>query len=60
LSIDDDGRGLDPTRPAGRGLIGMRERVAAFGGVLELRAANPHGLSVRATFSIENLEDLAS
>ena len=60
LSIDDNGRGLDPTRPAGRGLIGMRERVAAFGGVLELRAANPRGLSVRATFSIENLEDLAS
>ena len=59
LSIDDNGRGLDPSRPAGRGLIGMRERVAAFGGVLELRAANPRGLSVRATFPIENLEDLA-
>jgi two-component system sensor histidine kinase UhpB len=60
LSVDDNGHGLDPTRPAGRGLIGMRERVAAFGGVLELRAGEPRGLSVRATLRIENLGDLES
>jgi two-component system sensor histidine kinase UhpB len=60
LSVDDNGSGLDPTQPAGRGLIGMRERVAAFGGVLELHAAVPHGLSVRAMFPMGDLEHLAS
>jgi signal transduction histidine kinase len=43
LEIDDDGRGFDahayfrtPSRTAGLGLIGMRERVAHFGGVFRV------------------------
>jgi two-component system sensor histidine kinase UhpB len=51
LTIADDGRGLDPTRPAGRGLIGMRERAAAYGGALTLQAGGP-GLVVRAEFAL--------
>ncbi|MDE3175748.1 MAG: HAMP domain-containing protein [Pseudomonadota bacterium] len=53
LTVADDGRGLDPARPAGRGLIGMRERVAAHGGALTLTAAEPRGLNLRAVFPLE-------
>jgi len=55
LSVEDDGVGLDAearekgsaTRRTGLGLAGMRERAESLGGVLELRAAPPHGLEVR-------------
>ncbi len=51
LEITDDGRGPNG-HPAGasegRGLIGMRERVALFGGELAAGAAHDHGFSVRA------------
>lgn len=33
LRIEDDGRGIDPTAPLGRGLRGMQERVQALSGV---------------------------
>jgi signal transduction histidine kinase len=49
LTVEDDGEG-DPTRidfSAGHGLLGMRERVSAFGGSLSIgRAA--HGVRVAA------------
>jgi two-component system sensor histidine kinase UhpB len=51
LTVADDGRGLDPARPAGRGLIGMRERAAAYGGALTLEPGRP-GLIVRAAFPL--------
>ena len=54
LVVADDGRGLDPAKPSGRGLLGMRERVAAYGGVLTLAPASPHGLVLRAEFPLEN------
>ncbi|MDO5535025.1 MAG: sensor histidine kinase [Propionibacteriaceae bacterium] len=39
LAIEDDGVGFDPTAPAsGFGLPGMRDRLAAVGGRLELRS----------------------
>jgi len=50
LRIADDGRGLDPRTPPGRGQIGMRERAAAYGGALALRANAPRGLVVEASF----------
>jgi signal transduction histidine kinase len=55
LDIRDDGagNGADPASSAGHGLIGMRERVALFGG--ELRAGrNPAGgFSVHARLPFE-------
>ena len=50
LTIRDNGRGLDAAAQNGRGLIGMRERAAAYGGALALAPASPRGLIVHATF----------
>jgi signal transduction histidine kinase len=36
LTIQDDGRGFDPSRVRGLGLVGMNERVSQLGGVLKV------------------------
>ncbi|MFI5916854.1 sensor histidine kinase [Dactylosporangium sp. NPDC051541] len=47
LRIRDDGRGFDADRrPAGFGLAGLRERVAAAGGSVAVRAAPGAGVTV--------------
>jgi len=52
-TITDDGRGADLGVPGkGLGLIGMRERTAAFGGSLLLSSAPAGGFRVRATLPI--------
>lgn len=53
LEVSDDGRGFDPDQvraPAGRGrgLIGMRQRLAEVGGALEVCSAPARGTRVRA------------
>jgi len=52
LTVDDDGRGADAQAKSGLGLLGMRERVAALGGLLYLQAARPHGLALRARIRV--------
>jgi signal transduction histidine kinase len=56
LEITDDGRGV-PSRPSGeqkgRGLIGMRERVALFGGELSLGQRPEGGFRVYARLPLE-------
>lgn len=47
LSVEDDGRGRLPLSE-GNGLRGMRERLAAFGGALNIEACSPKGLAFRA------------
>lgn len=50
VTITDDGVGFDPDQPArGLGMIGMRERVRACGGRLDVRSAPGQGSSVQAT-----------
>jgi two-component system sensor histidine kinase UhpB len=56
LTVADDGRGLDPATPGGRGFLGMRERVAAYGGTLTLTPTRPCGLTLRAAFPLDALE----
>ncbi|MEZ5077721.1 MAG: GAF domain-containing sensor histidine kinase [Solirubrobacterales bacterium] len=49
ITVEDDGSGFDPeTVAAGRGLTGMRERVEALGGRVELTAADGGGTRVVA------------
>ncbi len=54
VEVADDGRGPIRTRPAGHGLVGMRERVALFGGSLETGARPGGGFVVRARIPLED------
>ena len=55
LDVRDDGagEGIDPASSAGHGLIGMRERVALFGGQLRAGRDPAGGFSVHARLPIE-------
>jgi signal transduction histidine kinase len=54
LTVADDGRGAAGTgNGAGHGLIGMRERVTAYGGTFAAGAAPGGGFAVRASFPLE-------
>jgi two-component system, NarL family, sensor histidine kinase UhpB len=47
--VEDDGRGADLGVPSGGlGLVGMRERVAAFGGTLDVASRPGGGFSIKA------------
>ena len=53
IEVSDDGRGLVPHGSVGLGLIGMRERLALFGGSLETGARGGGGFVVRAELPLE-------
>jgi signal transduction histidine kinase len=53
VAVEDDGRGLDGTRLPQLGLLGMRERVTALGGKLEVGAGSQGGTRVEATMPLE-------
>jgi signal transduction histidine kinase len=48
LEIADDGRGAAGGGDTGHGLVGMRERVALYGGDFDAGASNGGGFVVRA------------
>jgi len=52
VEVRDDGEGGGNGDGSGLGLIGMRERVAAFGGSLEAGPANTGGFAVSARFPL--------
>lgn len=53
LAITDDGRGPSgDVNGGGHGLVGMRERVALYGGSLDAAPADAGGFAVRATLPI--------
>lgn len=54
LSVQDDGRGLDPGRAGtGLGLLGATERAAALGGTLQLDALPDKGLKLQLRLPLE-------
>lgn len=54
LQILDNGTGIAPVvTGAGHGLIGMRERIALYGGRLEFGGRNGHGFAVRAHLPLQ-------
>ena len=60
VSVRDDGVGFDPaTSTSGFGLLGMRERVELFDGVLEIDSAPGHGTTVRAVIPVQAASALA-
>ena len=46
VSIEDDGKGFDPRRMRGLGLVGMNERVNQLGGVLKVDSNPARGTSI--------------
>lgn len=53
IEVLDDGKGFDPAAATeGRGVAGMRERVALLGGRLDLRSAPGEGTALTATFAV--------
>jgi signal transduction histidine kinase len=48
VSISDDGRGFDPARTRGLGILGMEERVKRLGGEFQLVSAAGAGTTVAA------------
>jgi len=47
VSIEDDGKGFDPSRVRGLGLVGMNERVSQLGGVLKVDSDPTRGTCLR-------------
>ncbi len=47
ISIEDDGKGFDPSRVRGLGLVGMNERVSQLGGVLKVDSDPTRGTRLR-------------
>ncbi len=59
LRIRDDGKGFDPragVRPTSVGLVGMKERVSALGGSVQVRSAPGQGTEVRAVLPLPSEE----
>ena len=53
IAVTDDGAGFDPNAVGeGRGLIGMRERVALLGGKIELNSEPARGTTMVATLPL--------
>jgi signal transduction histidine kinase len=53
IEIIDNGVAAPVNGDGGHGLVGMRERVALYGGVLEAGPRDREGFRVRATLPIE-------
>jgi signal transduction histidine kinase len=53
ITVSDDGRAVRASGAGGRGLIGLRERIAIYGGELEAGPRPGGGWRVRARIPLE-------
>ena len=53
VTIRDDGRGFDPQKTRGLGLLGMEERVRRLGGKLEINSESGRGHRARAELPLQ-------
>jgi signal transduction histidine kinase len=55
IEVRDDGAGFDPSAPgAGRGLLGMRERVETLGGTIEVTSRPGEGTTVSSKLPLRS------
>ena len=52
LSVSDDGRGFDPERTRGLGLLGIEERIRLLGGRFEVQSSPGKGTTLRSTLPV--------
>jgi signal transduction histidine kinase len=52
LNVEDDGRGYDPKKTRGLGVLGMEERVRQLKGQFEVRSAPGKGTTLRVTLPV--------
>ena len=56
IEVRDDGCGFDPDSPgAGRGLLGMRERVELLGGKIEVESEPEAGTCISARLPVQRI-----
>jgi signal transduction histidine kinase len=56
LSIQDDGKGFDPSQERGMGLLGIQERVANLGGRFSLESQTGQGTELRVDLPVPIVE----
>ena len=53
VTVTDDGRGFDPKRSRGMGILGMEERVRRLGGRIAFQSAPGQGTAITAEMPVE-------
>ena len=57
ITVSDDGSGASGGAEPGRGLLGLRERIALYGGVVDAGPRPGGGWRLRATIPLPELAD---
>ncbi|MGA2097814.1 MAG: sensor histidine kinase [Candidatus Acidiferrum sp.] len=58
VEVSDDGRGFEPERQRGMGILGMEERVKRLGGTLALQSTPGKGATVKAELPLPSAKSL--
>lgn len=56
VRVEDDGRGFEPNRTRGMGLVGMEERVRRLNGVFSIRSAPGEGTTLTAELPVTHAD----